>query len=169
MEKTKRIYPSQQLVCCLDSKVLKTFMWLCGWQSQGDIKLYVKQMSKFLHLTEEEVELCIQTLENVHLIGIKKVDQTYIANINAEQVDKYFKIPISKIAEGDGIPMATEVKWNVEDEKTSSIEDMTEQQIQSMILRLQAQLNEKRQVKKMIKSNDDDIVSLFEIKDKLPF
>lgn len=162
MEK-KRIYPSQQLVCCLDSKVLKIFMWLCGWQSQGDIKLYIKQMSKFLHLTEEECELGLQTLENIHLIDIKKIEQTYIANINAEQVDKYFKIPISKIAEGNGIPMATEVKWNVEEEE--DVDDMSEQQLQSMILRLQAQLNEKRQVKELVKtaSVDDDLLS------QLPF
>lgn len=153
----KRIYPSQQLVCCLDSKVLKVFMWLCGWQSQGDIKLYIKQMSKFLHFTEEECELGLQTLEDIHLIDIKKVDQIYIANINAEQVDKYFKIPISKIAEGNGIPMATEVKWNVEEENDS--DNMTEQQLQSLILRLQAQLKEKRQVKELVKtaSVDDDL------------
>lgn len=143
--KTKRIYPSQQLVCCLDSRVLKTFMWLCGWQSQGDIKLYVKQMSKFLHLTEEEVELCIQTLENVHLIEIKKVDQTYIANINAEQVDKYFKIPISKIAEGDGIPMAAEVKWNAEESKSElDMASMSDEQLERMIKELQRRKEEKK-------------------------
>lgn len=155
--KSKRIYPSQQLVCCLDSRVLKIFMWLCGWQSQGDIKLYIKQMSKFLHLTEKECELGIQTLEDIRLIDIKKIDQTYIANINAEQVDKYFKIPISKIAEGNGIPMATEVKWNVEEEE--DVDDMSEQQIQAMILRLQAQLNEKKEVRKIVTSsvNVDDL------------
>lgn len=155
MEKEKkRIYPSQQLVCCLEARVLKIFMWLCGWQSQGDIKLYIKQMSKFLHLTEEECELGLQTLENIHLIDIKKVDQTFIANLNAEQVDKYFKIPINKIAEGNGIPMATEVKWNTEEAPKSNIDDMSEQQIQSMILRLQASLNEKRQVKELVKSDE---------------
>ena len=102
-------------------------------------------MSKFLHITEEEVELCIQTLENVHLIDIKKIDQTYIANINAEQVDKYFKIPISKIAEGNGIPMATEIKWNVE-EKSNDFElaSMSDDQLERMIKELQRRKEEKK-------------------------
>lgn len=151
MEK-KRIYPSQQLVCCLDSKVLKIFLWLCGWQSQGDIKLYIKQMSKFLHLTEKECELGIQTLEDIRLIDIKKIDQTYIANINAEQVDKYFKIPISKIAEGNGIPMATEVKWNVEEEEEKPKKEMTTEQMRKMIQMLQIKLQEKEEVEKMVVS-----------------
>ena len=158
MEK-KRIYPSQQLVCCLDSRVLKIFMWLCGWQSQGDIKLYIKQMSKFLHLTEKECELGLQTLEDIHLIDIKKIEQTYIANINAEQVDKYFKIPINKIAEGNGIPMATEVKWNVEEEKPKK--EMTTEQMRKMIQMLQIKLQEKEEVEKMVVSavepNVDDL------------
>lgn len=156
METKKKIYASQQLVCCLDARVLKVFMWLCGWQSQIDIKLYVNQMSKFLHLTEDEVELSIQTLEDIHLIDIKKVDQTFIANLNQEQVEKYFKIPMSKIAEGKGIPMATEVKWNVEESPKDDIADMSEQQITAMILRLQAQLNEKKQTKEVVKAVSDD-------------
>ena len=156
METKKKIYASQQLVCALDARVLKVFMWLCGWQSQIDIKLYVHQMSKFLHLSEEDVELSIQTLEDIGLIDIKKVDQTFIANLNGGQVEKYFKIPMSKISEGKGIPMATEVKWNAEESPKDDISDMSEQQITAMILRLQAQLNEKKQTKELVKVVSDD-------------
>lgn len=159
----KKVYPSQQLVCALDAKVLKVFMWLCGWQSQIDIKLYVNQMSKFLHLTEEEVELGIETLEAIKIIDIKKVDQTYIANLNAEQVDKYFKIPISKIGEGKGIPMATEVTWKTEDEpkkkSSNDIDDMSEQDLKKLLLRIEASLAEKQQVKKIVASQDNDEIN----------
>ena len=153
MENKKKVYPSQQLVCSLDARVLKVFMWLCGWQSQIDIKLYVNQMSKFLHLSEEEVELAIQTLENIKLISIKKVDQTYIANINAEQVNKYFKIPMSKLAESNGIQMATEVTWNLE--KTEHLKkELTTEQMKKMIQMLQIRLQEKEEVEKLVMTNN---------------
>lgn len=159
MENTKRIYPATQCICALPPIALKVYMYLLGWQSQETIKLYVKQIAKACKLTEEEVELAIQTLEDVHLIDICKIDQTFCASINAEQTQKYYKIPIAKIMESDGIKMATEVKWNIEEAPKQDIGDMSEQQIQSMILRLQAQLNEKRQVSKMVKNNDvvDDL------------
>ncbi len=86
MENVKRIYPSQQLVCSLDARVLKCLMWLLGWQSQGDIKVYVHQMSKFLHMDEEVVELGIQTLVDTNLITLKKQGDNWIANLNAEQI-----------------------------------------------------------------------------------
>lgn len=159
MENTKRIYPATQCICALPPIALKVYMYLLGWQSQETIKLFVKQIAKACKLTENEVELGIQTLEDVHLIDICKIDQVFCASINAEQAQKYYKIPIAKIMESDGIKMATEVKWNIEEAPKQDIGDMSEQQIQSMILRLQAQLNEKRQVSKMVKNNDvvDDL------------
>ncbi len=160
--KSKKIFPSQQLVCCLDSRVLKVFMWLCGWQSQGDIKLYVSQMSKFLHLSEEDVELGIQTLEDIKLIDIKKIDQTFIANLNAEQVDKYFKIPMSKIAESGGIQIASEVTWNKEQEQKScdKLGDMSDQDLKRLLLRIEAQLSEREQVKKVVVKADNELTDL---------
>ena len=169
--KSKKIYPSQQLVCSLDANVLKCLMWLLGWQSQGDIKIYVKQMSKFLHMDEEIIELCIQTLEDVHLIDIKRVDQTWIANLNAEQIQKYFNIPMEKIKDSKGIPMATEVTWNQEvkvevKEASNDIEDMSEQDLKRLLLRIEASLSEKQQMKKTVvsvtSSKNDDV-------DDLPF
>ena len=157
--KSKKIYPSQQLVCALDSRVLKTLMWILGWQSQGDIKIYVHQMSKFLHMDEEVIELCIQTLEDVHLIDIKRVDQTWIANLNAETFQKYFNIPMEKIKDGNGIQMASEVTWNQEvkvevKEASNDIEDMSEQDLRLLLLRIEASLNEKQQLRKCVVTNE---------------
>jgi hypothetical protein len=162
--KSKKIYPSQQLVCSLDANVLKCLMWLLGWQSQGDIKIYVKQMSKFLHMDEEIIELCIQTLEDVHLIDIKRVDQTWIANLNAEQIQKYFNIPMEKIKDGNGIQMASEVTWNQEvkvevNEASNDIEDMSEQDLKRLLLRIEASLSEKQQLKSKIVNNQDNEVT----------
>lgn len=169
--KSKKIFPSQQLVCALDSRVLKTLMWILGWQSQGDIKIYVHQMSKFLHMDEEVIELCIQTLEDVHLIDIKRIGQTWIANLNAETFQRYFNIPMEKIKDGNGIQMASEVTWNQDvkvevKEASNDISDMSEQDLKRLLLRIEASLSEKQQMKKTLvtatSSKNDDV-------DDLPF
>ena len=151
MEKqTKRIYPSSQLVCALDARVLKVLMWILGWQSQGSIKYYPKQFAKACKMTEDEVDLCIQTLIDIKLLDVSRIDQTWMLTPNAERFQKYYDVPISKVIESDGIPMAKEVTWNVEEEPKQDIADMSEQEITAMILRLQAQLNEKKELKKMV-------------------
>jgi hypothetical protein len=113
--KTKRIYPATQLICSLNPIVLKTYLYLLGWQGQGTIKLYVKQIAKACKLTEAEVEVSIQTLEDIKLIDICKIDQTYCATLNAEQAQKYYNVPMNKIMESDGIKLAEKVTWNVEE------------------------------------------------------
>lgn len=154
--KGKRIYPSSQLVCALDARVLKVLMWILGWQSQGSVKYYPKQFAKACKMTEDEVDLCIQTLIDIKLLDVSRIDQTWMLTPNGDRFQKYFDVPISKVIESDGIPMAKEVTWNVEEEPKQDIADMSEQEITAMILRLQAQLNEKQQVKKLVKNNEPD-------------
>lgn len=157
MEKqTKRIYPASQLVCALDARVLKVLMWILGWQNQGSVKYYPKQFAKACKMTEDEVDLCIQTLVDIKLIDVGRIDQTWMLTPNAERFQKYYDVPISKVIESNGIPMAKEVTWNVEEEQKQDIADMSEQEITAMILRLQAQLNEKKQVKELVKNNEPD-------------
>jgi hypothetical protein len=167
MEK-KRLYPSSQLVCALDARVLKLMMWILGWQNQGSIKYYPRQFAKACKMTEDEVERCIQTLVDCKLIDVSRVDQTWMITPNAEQFQKYYDIPISKVIEGNGIPMATEVKWNESVNKTQDVQigDMSEQQLQTMILRLQAQLAEKKEVAKSIKMMEAPAASEY---NDLPF
>ena len=151
--KGKRIYPATQLIVALDPRVLKVYLWILSWSSsQGSVKYYEKQFAKPCKMTEEEVELCIQTLVDVKLIDISRVDQTWMITPNDEQNQKYYNIPISKVLEGSGIQMASNVSWNCDVEPKEDIADMSEQQITAMILRLQAQLNEKKEVKKMVAS-----------------
>ena len=151
--KGKRIYPSTQLIVALDARVLKVYLWILSWStSQGSVKYYERQFAKACKMTEEEVELCIQTLVDTKLIDISRVDQTWMITPNDEQNQKYYNIPISKVLEGSGIQMASNVSWNCDVEPKEDIADMSEQQITAMILRLQAQLNEKKEVKKMVAS-----------------
>jgi len=151
--KGKRIYPSSQLVCALDCRVLKVLMWILGWQNQGSIKYYPKQFAKACKMEEDDVDLCIQTLIDTKLLDVSRIDQTWMLTPNAEQFQKYYDIPISKVIEGNGIKMADKITWNSEEAPKADIDDMDEKQIQAMILRLQASLNEKKQVKEMIKGS----------------
>ncbi len=154
--KSKRIYPSTQLIVALDARVLKVYLWILSWSSsQGSVKYYEKQFAKACKLTEDEVDLCIQSLVDAKLVDISRVDQTWMITPNEEQNQKYYNIPISKVLEGKGIAMADTVTWNASEAPTQDISDMSEQQIQAMILRLQAQLNEKKEVRKMVASNVD--------------
>lgn len=143
--KTKRIYPSTQLVCCLNPIVLKTYLYLLGWQGQGTIKLYVRQIAKATKLTETEVEVSIQTLEDIHLIDISKIDQTYCATLNVEQAQKYYSLPMSKVMESDGIKLAEKVTWNVEDKKEEfSMASISDEQLEKMVKELQRRREEKK-------------------------
>lgn len=156
----KKTYPSQQLICALDAVALKVLMWFIGWQSKPQIKIYVGQMSKFLHLTEDEVELGIQTLINAKLLSVKQ-DNGYVAELDCEQIQKYFSIPMEKIKEGNGIALAEKATWNKEEKKESSsdIDDMSEQDLKRLLLRIEASLAEKQQVKKIVASQDNDEIN----------
>lgn len=156
MEK-KRIYPSNQLIVALDSKVLKVCMWILGWQSHGSIKYFPRQFAKACKMEEDEVERCIQSLEDARLIDISKVDQTWMITPNAEQFQRYYEVDLSKVLEGKGIGLADKVTWNSEGvqqtkSSTEDIEGMSDDALKSLLLRIEASLNERQQMKKVVVS-----------------
>lgn len=146
METNKRIYPATQLIVALDSKVLKVYLWILSWSTQGSIKYYPRQFAKACKMEENEVERCIQSLEDAKLIDSSYIDQTWVITPNAEQNQKYYSVPISKVLEGKGIQMADKVTWNVVETK----DDDSDEDLQRQILMLQARLNERAQLKKKV-------------------
>lgn len=170
MEKStsKRLFPSTQLIVALDSKVLKVFLWILSWSSsQGSVKYYSKQFAKACKMTEEEVEQCIQSLVNAGLIDVSRIDQTFMLTPNEEQNQRYYKVPISKVLEGAGIPMAKEVTWNetsdaVQEKKGDNLDEMSDDDLKRLLLRIEASLSERKQVKELVKSasNSDDNLGL---------
>lgn len=152
-EKPKRLFPSTQLVVVLDSRVLKTYLWICSWMPTGGVRYYSRQFAKATKLAEDEVERCIQSLINYKLIDVTNTEQGFLLTPNIEQARKYFEVPMSKALESEGIKMADEATWNKESAvvQKSKIEDMDAQQIQALIVRLQASLNEKKQMEKFVK------------------
>ena len=152
-EKPKRLFPSTQLLVALDSRVLKCYLWICSWMVQGGVRYYSRQFSKATKLTEDEVERCIQSLIDYKLVDVTNTDQGFVFMPNIDQARKYFEVPMSKALESEGIKMADEATWNKESAvvQKSKIEDMNTEQIQAMIYRLQASLNEKKQMEKFVK------------------
>ena len=151
-EKPKRFYPSTQLMVTLDSRVLKTYLWICNWMALGGARYYSRQFSKATKLTEDEVERCIQALIDYKLVDVTNTDQGFLFTPNVDQAKKYFEVPIAKVFESEGIKMAETATWNKESAVVQKkIEDMDAEQIQAMIYRLQASLQEKEQMKKFVK------------------
>lgn len=151
-EKPKRLFPSTQLMVALDSRVLKTYLWICSWMPTGGVRYYSRQFSKATKLTEDEVERCIQSLIDYKLIDVTNTEQGFLFMPNIDQAKKYFEVPMSKALESEGIKMAETATWNQTPAvQKPKIEDMNAEQIQAMIYRLQASLQEKEQLKKFVK------------------
>ena len=158
MEKDEKVFLSQQLICMLPPLALKVMAYLLNWQRYDCIKYYENQMTKFMHITKEELEIAIQTLEDNNLIDISMVDQTYVIQINKATVKKYFEVPMQKIHDHDGIKMSEVVTWNKEEKPSNDISDMSDKDIKTLLLRLQAQLNEREQTKKaVVAASGDDL------------
>ena len=152
-EKPKRLFPSTQLMVVLDSRVLKTYLWICSWMPTGGVRYYARQFSKATKLTEDEVERCIQALIDYKLVDVTNTDQGFVFMPNTDQAKKYFEVPMSKALESEGIKMAETATWNKDNivVQKRKIEEMDADQIQAMIYRLQASLNEKKQMEKFVK------------------
>lgn len=145
----KRIYPSTQLIALLHPKVLKVYQYLLGWQNSKP-KVYQKQLSKVLKLSENDIEISIQTLIDNKLIQVNDFEVSF------NDISKYSEIPIQKVSDMEQLPVSTEITWNKETKSSmESIDDLTEDQMKLLILRLQASLNEKEQVKKLIKNHQE--------------
>ena len=149
-EKPKRLYPPTQLIAALDAKVLKTYLWITTWG--WNVRYYSKQFSKAIGISEDEVERCLQALVDKKLITVTNTEQGFVLNPNAEEHEKYFEMLLGQVLEGDKIKMAEKATWNKNAPiQKSKIEDMDAQQIQALIVRLQASLKEKKQIEKFVK------------------
>ena len=163
-EKPKRLYPPTQLIAALDAEVLKTYLWIITWG--WNVRYFSKQFSKAIGLSEENVERCIQALVDKGLITVANTEQGFVFNPNAEEDEKYFKMPFAQVLEGDKIKMAEKATWNKNAPiQKPKIEDLDADQIKALIVRLKASLKEKEQMKKFVKVTPSPTEKL----DDLPF
>lgn len=153
----KKAFVSTQLLAVLPPMALKTLMYICNWQnSPNGIMLYEHRFAKTLKMTEQEVRLCIQTLINLKLIDLTRIDGKWRIEINVDEFGKYLKIPMERVIEHEGYKMADKVEYEaVEENKPSSIEDMSDDDLKKLLMRIEASLSERQQVKELVKTNDN--------------
>lgn len=151
----KKAFVSTQLLAVLPPMALKTLMYICNWQnSPNGIMLYEHRFAKTLKMTEQEVRLCIQTLINLKLIDLTRIDGKWRIEINVDEFGKYLKIPMERVIEHEGYKMADKVEYEaVEENKPSSIEDMSDDDLKKLLMRIEASLSERQQVKELVKTN----------------
>ena len=154
-EKPKRLYPSAQLVVALDAKVLKTYVWIIIWG--GSVRYFSRHFSKAIGISENRVERCIQALVDKRLVTVTNTEQGFLLTPNAEEHHKYFEIPLGQMLGCEKIKMAEKATWNknapIQKPKFEDIEidDMDDDQLEAVMIRLQASINERKQMKKFVK------------------
>lgn len=150
-----KVFLSQQLICMLPPVALKVMAYLLNWQKVDVIKYFPTQMCGFLHMGDEDLDLGLQTLINHKLIDVSNVDGQWVFQINKETVNKYFNVKLQTIKEHSGIEMAKEITWKKEEEK-KDVHDMSNEELKLLLLRVQATMAEREQMKKVVETNDDD-------------
>ena len=150
IEKPKRLYPSTQLLAALNYKVLITYLWILTWG--GSVKYFSKQFMKATGLSEDYLEKCIQALVDNRLITVTNTEQGFLFTPNPEEHQRYFEMPLAQILEGDKITMARKVTWNkITPVQNLNFDDMDDDQLEAVMIRLQASINERKQMKKFVK------------------
>ena len=155
-EKPKRLYPSSQLLVALEARVLKTYLWILNWG--GSVRYFSRHFSKAIGISEDRVERCIQALVDNRLVTVTNTEQGFLLTPNAEEHQKYFEIPLGQMLGCDKIKMADEATWNKESAvikkpkiEDIEIDDMDDDQLEAVMIRLQASINERKQMKKFVK------------------
>lgn len=113
-------------------------------------------------MEKEDVEIAMQTLLNVDLIAVDYQGSYFIVRFIPSTFDRFFKSDLKLIAESDGIPLATEITWCKQEEEKpqqKDISDMTSSELKTLLLRIQAQMQEHEEVKKKMVSLKDDEVN----------
>lgn len=143
--KTEKVFMSTQLLAVLPPIVLKVAAYLVNWQSSPNgIMLYEHRFAKTLKLTEQEVRISIQTLINLKLIDLTRIDGKWRIEFNQSEWQKYYKIPMDRVIEHEGYKLADKITYDEvekEDEKLASISDAD---LEKMIKELQRRREEKK-------------------------
>ena len=116
------------------------------------MRYFSRQFMKATGLSEDYLEKCIQALVDSRLITVTNTEEGFLFTPNPEEHQKYFEMPLAQILESKKITMAREATWNKTTPiQKSKFEDMDAEQIQALIIRLQASLEEKKQMEKFVK------------------
>lgn len=159
----EKVRMSSQLIALLPSVAVKLLSFMLMFQSNPKgVMLYEHRFARMLKITDEEVKLAVQTLINLKLIDLTSIDGKFRVEFNKDQFDKYFKVEIQKVLEHSGYQLATEVTYDkeVEAPKQKDITDMSDAELRTLLLRVQASINERSQLREKVVSLKNDNLGL---------
>ena len=146
MEKQDKVFMSTQLLAVLPPIVCKVAIYLVNWQSSPNgIMLYEHRFAKTLKLTEQEVRISIQTLINLKLIDLTRIDGKWRIEFNQSEWQKYYKIPMDRVIEHEGYKLADKITYDeVEKEDELKLASISDADLERMIKELQRRREEKK-------------------------
>lgn len=160
----KKVFIPTQLAAMLHPIPLKILLYMVNMQGLGDFKIYTSALSGILKMKEEHFKMGVQTLIDNNLISISKNEEGhFVTRLNKDTFKKFFEIPVGELKNKELLPVSKDVTWDkIQVTKPSTNDDMSTAEIKRMLLMLQAQLKEREQVEKMVKTSETQC-------DDLPF
>ena len=161
----EKVRMSSQLIALLPSVAVKLLSFMLMFQSNPKgVMLYEHRFARMLKITDEEVKLAIQTLINLKLIDLTNIDGKFRVEFNKDQFDKYFKVEMQKVLDHNGYQLAKDVQYDkdAEPKKQKDLTDMSDGELKTLLLRIQASLNEREQLKEKVVNlqSNNDVVDL---------
>lgn len=154
----KKVFIPTQLAAMLHPIPLKILLYMVNMQGLGSFKIYASALAGILKMKEEHLKMGIQTLIDNNLISISKNDEGhFVTKLNKDTFQKFFEIPVGELKNKELLPVAKDVTWDKIQVTKPSIKNddsMSTAEIKRMLLMLQAQLKEREQVEKMVKTSD---------------
>ena len=153
----KKVFIPTQLAALLHPIPLKILLYMVNMQGLGSFKIYASALAGILKMKEEHLKMGIQTLIDNNLISISKNEEGhFITKLNKDTFQKFFEIPVGELKNKELLPVSKDVTWDkIQVTKpVAKNDDMSTAEIKRMLLMLQAQLKEREQVEKMVKTSD---------------
>lgn len=146
METKTKAFVSTQLLAVLPPIALKVLSYIVNWQnSPNGIMLYEHRFAKTLKLTETEVRISIQTLINLKLIDLTRIDGKWRIELNTDEFAKYYKIPMDRVIEHEGYKLADKITYDeVEKEDELKLASISDADLEKMVKELQRRREEKK-------------------------
>ena len=158
MENKDKVFLSTQLLAVLPPIVLKVAAYLVNWQnSPNGIMLYEHRFAKTLKLTEQEVRISIQTLINLKLIDLTRIDNKWRIEFNQSEWKKYYKIQMDRVIEHEGYKLADKITYDeVEKENELELATISDADLEKMVKELQRRREEKKKGCQVVYPSDVD-------------
>lgn len=148
MDSKNRIYLPAQLKALMPEQMLKVIDLLFIFQKEDATITYSKKNSLFLHMDEVITDQAIQTAIDINLLLPVGVENgIYKFKINQDVIKKFQEIALKDIQDKNLINLSGNITFKTrmsQGDTSAPKTEMSTEEMQKMILMLQAQLMQKR-------------------------